>query len=114
MNIEVVVGNGEADTEAAVLCREKKYFGVLAEDSDYFLMQVNYIPIKSIGFFTEDDVDVATCRLFVPEKIQKGTVPVSSSGDVVLEYVLTSDCSSRYQTGDLFHLVLLVWERLLF
>jgi hypothetical protein len=49
------VALGEADTEIARLALSRNYFGVLAEDSDYHILGVNYISLKSLGFVDEDD-----------------------------------------------------------
>jgi hypothetical protein len=69
----VVVGAGEADRLAAQICRTENHFAVLAEDSDYLLMNVRYLPLSSLYLGEEHDAPSVHGKVFTPERVSKGS-----------------------------------------
>lgn len=69
---QIVVGAGEADRLAAQICRSGNHFAVLAEDSDYLLMNVRYFPLTSL--YMDEEIEGATLhgKVFTPERVNKG------------------------------------------
>lgn len=70
---QVVVGSGEADRLAAQICKSGKHFAVLAEDSDYLLMDARYMPLTSIHLGEDLDPAVLHGKVFTPERVNKGS-----------------------------------------
>ncbi len=72
--IHSIINNlvGEADQFIAKFCKTNGHFAVMANDSDYFIMGVDFIMLNTISLPTDDEPRGITCQLYTTQKVLQG------------------------------------------
>jgi hypothetical protein len=69
LNIQHITVPGEADQFIAKYCKTNNHFAVMANDSDYFIMGVDFIMLNTVSFPTAEQDRGITCQLYTKQKV---------------------------------------------